>query len=105
MANPLDTFTHDTLIGGDFDILTKQVTVLSGEPASLARGALMGVAKTGSVTETHAGNTGTGSIGTITKGILAKAGVYTLEIIRAVSNAGDFVITDPEGNLVGFGHV
>lgn len=106
MANPLDTFVHDNLFAGsEVGFATKPVTVLSGEPAALARGAVMGRVNTGTASETHVGNTGDGAMGAITKGILAKPGVYTLKITKAVANAGDFTVKDPEGNLVGVGHV
>lgn len=105
MSNPEGTFTHNNLFGGDGPFRTKQVTVLSGEPAALAEGALMGLVTTGAVTEDHTGNTGDGVMGAITKGILAKPGVYRLEIQKAVADAGDFFLKDPEGNLVGIGRV
>ncbi len=105
MANPLDTFIHNNLIGGDFPILSKKTTVLLGEPADMSRGALMGLVKTAGVTESHVGNTGGGVMGAITKGILAKAGDYLLTLVRTVANGGDFILKDPEGNLVGMGQV
>lgn len=43
------------------------------------------------------GNTGTGSIGTVTVGAGAKAGRHTLTIIEPGSNAGVFSLHDPDG--------
>lgn len=106
MANPLDTFTHDNLFAGsEVGFATKTGTILSGEPAALARGAVMGKVRTGAVSETHAGNTGNGVMGAITKGILAKPGVYKLKIDVAASNAGHFILLDPDGLAVGAGNV
>ncbi len=105
MANPMDTFIHDNLFGGDFDILTKKTTVLVGEPPDLKRGALMGIVKTGEVTESHVGNTGNGVMGAITKGVLAEVGDYLLTFVRIQADGGDFLVKDPAGNLVGMGQV
>ena len=46
-----------------------------------------------------------GAMGTITVGAAAKVGVYTLVIVEPASNAGTFVLTDPEGLIVGRGAV
>lgn len=106
MANPLDTFTHDNLFAGsEVGFATKTGTVLSGEPAALARGAVMGKVRTGATSETHVGNTGNGVMGAITKGILAKPGTYKLRFTKAAANAGDFQVVDPDGNAVGVGTV
>lgn len=51
------------------------------------------------------GNTGNGAMGSVTVSGSAKIGVYTLRITKAASNAGDFSVRDPEGNLVGNGTV
>jgi hypothetical protein len=52
-----------------------------------------------------AGNTGTGSIGTVTATGKAKRGTYTVTIIKAATNAGDFIVRDPSNNVVGYGTV
>lgn len=106
MSNPLDTFVHDNLFAGnEVGFATKTGTVLSGESASLARGAVMGKVRTGAASETHAGNTGDGAMSALTKGILAKPGVYRVEFNKAVANLGDFFVKDPDGILVGIGRV
>jgi hypothetical protein len=59
-----------------------------------------------SVTATAAaGNTGTGSIGTVTATGKAKRGTYTITIIKAATNAGDFIVRDPSNNVIGYGTV
>lgn len=50
-------------------------------------------------------NTGNGAMGAITVGAGAQAGTYTLRITRAAANAGDFVVEDPNGQIVGYGAV
>lgn len=52
-----------------------------------------------------AGNTGNGAMGAITVSTGAKAGVYTLTIIEPAANAGAFVVTDPDGIVIGNGDV
>lgn len=51
--------------------------------------------------------TGTGAMGAITMTSNANLvlGTYRLTIYRAVSNAGDFILTDPNGKVVGAGQV
>ena len=49
--------------------------------------------------------TGNGTMGAITVSKLAKTGVYTLRIVKAVANAGDFTVTDPTGVVIGAGSV
>lgn len=54
-----------------------------------------------------AGNTGNGTMGavTVTSNKSLKLGVYTLRIVKAAANAGDFVVVDPDGDVMGFGTV
>jgi hypothetical protein len=49
--------------------------------------------------------TGNGVMGTITVSELATPDVYTLRIVKAVSNAGDFTITNSHGVIVSTGSV
>ena len=53
----------------------------------------------------NAGNTGTGTMGTVTVGALAKKGIYNLRVVATSSGAGTFVVTDPDGKYVGQGTV
>lgn len=52
-----------------------------------------------------AGNTGNGTMGAVTVSAGAKAGVYTLTIIEPAANAGAFIVTDPDGIVIGNGDV
>lgn len=50
-------------------------------------------------------NTGNGTMGAITITGTPQPGVYRLRITRVAANAGDFVITDPNGATLGYGAV
>lgn len=51
------------------------------------------------------GNTGNGAMGAVALGAPAQPGVYQLRITKAAANAGDFQVTDPQGDVVGLGSV
>lgn len=48
---------------------------------------------------------GDGAMGAITVAENATPGVYTLKIVKEVTDAGDFVVTGPDGRVVGNGSV
>lgn len=80
-------------------------TVLSGQ--NLVAGSVIGAVAfdTTVVAAAVAGNTGNGTMGTVTPGAGAKVGVYKLTIIEPASDAGAFVVEDPDGITVGHGTV
>lgn len=95
-----ETYTPDNLIAGDFPRVTAAVTIASG--ANAVRGALLGKITVGTASgEAAAGNTGDGTIGTVSTGTAAKAGVYRAVCIEPASNAGTFAVYDPDGLFVG----
>lgn len=51
------------------------------------------------------GNTGNGTMGTVTVAADTPSGVYTLRITAAAANAGTFVVKDPAGRTVATGTV
>ncbi|MDT4804763.1 Bacteriophage lambda head decoration protein D [compost metagenome] len=53
----------------------------------------------------QAGNTGNGTVGSVTVTSAAITGTYVLEITVAAANGGKFEVTDPLGRLVGEGQV
>lgn len=57
------------------------------------------------VSAAYSGNTGNGTMGTVTVSSGAKAGVYKLTIIEPASDAGTFEVEDPDGLVVGTGTV
>lgn len=83
------------------------VTVYEAAETSYAMGTVLGKTLTsGSATSAAAsGNTGNGTMGSITVSGNAMVGQYTLRITKAATNAGEFSVRDPLGNLVGIGNV
>lgn len=82
------------------------VTLADSNPA-LKAGTLLGKITASSATSAAkaGGNTGNGTMGAITVSAGALAGVYKLRITKAATNAGDFEVIDPQGDVVGIGSV
>jgi hypothetical protein len=81
-----------------------KITVLSGQ--DLDAGTVLGAVSTGTGSSAvFAGNTGNGAMGAITVSGAAKAGAYRLVIVEPASNAGNFIVTAPDGSFVGQGDV
>lgn len=76
------------------------VTVLSGQ--TLQPGHVLGRVTVGTTTgAAAAGNTGNGTIGTVSAGASAKAGAYQIVCIEAATNGGTFEVEDPDGVIIG----
>jgi hypothetical protein len=108
------------LFAGEFDLVTKPVTILAGS-GLLTRGTVLGKVKLGAATKAakSGGNTGNGTLVLdVTTSILAnaKAGVYLVRIVRAAVAAVAAVgqtsnavpaqaaianLIDPKGNVLG----
>lgn len=109
-----DSFTPDDgLIVGHDDLQTRQVTLLTGQNRN--RGTLLGKISSGGAATAGApaaagiGGTNTGN-GTMTManpatGAGVKAGTYRVTITEPASNAGSFIVEDPDGIIVGTGTV
>lgn len=81
-----------------------RVTVAEGE--NLKAGAVVGRAALGAATPAAvAGNSGNGTVGAVTVGLGAKPGVYKVTFIEPASDAGTFIVEDPDGVNVGNGDV
>lgn len=79
----------------------ESVTVVSGA-GELGPNTVLGKIKFGAVSETHAGNTGTGAMSALAKlATNCKAGVWTVKCIRVISNSGEFEVIDPDGDYRG----
>ena len=78
-------------------------TVISG--ANLKAGTVLGKITKGAASAVAGTNTGNGTMGAITVGAAAVPGAYTLRIVTAVTNAGEFQLRDPSGVVVGIGDV
>jgi len=87
----------------------KVVTVLAGSGADrvLTEGMVLGAVTKGAATAAAkaGGNSGNGTFGTITVGADAKPGVYRLTIIEPATDAGAFMVQDPDGIVIGSGTV
>jgi len=82
------------------------VTAYEGSATSYPVGTVLGrTFVSTSVTATAGTNTGNGAIGTVTATGKAQRGTYTIRIIKAASNAGDFTVSDPSGAVIGNGTV
>ena len=79
-----------------------QVTILAGQ--SVVVGEVLGQVTAGTCPTTgtaDAGNTGNGTCTSVTAGVNVKVGIYTARCVKKVTNAGDFEIMDPDGNIIG----
>ena len=82
------------------------ITVYEGSEVEYQIGTVLGkTLVSGSATATAGTNTGNGTMGTVTVSGTAEVGTYSLRISKAASNAGDFVVINPSGNVVGNGTV
>ena len=84
----------------------------SREQAILASGNLPAGAVLGKITNAgtttvaaDAGNTGDGTIGTVTLGATVQVGAYVITVIEPATSLGDFSVDDPNGTSVGTGTV
>ena len=104
------TLTEDYRAGaaivseGNGLISRDRVTVLSGQ--NLKANAVLGRVYLGAGSAVAGGgNTGDGAMGAITVGADAQAGDYILTVTKADTNAGDFQVVDPQGDVAGVGTV
>lgn len=109
MANPVATYPklrHDWLKHEhDPKLYRREVTILAAA-GDLVTGTVMGQITTGaaSVAAKAGGNTGNGVFtidATTPKLAGCKPGIYTVRCINVVSNAGLFLVTDPDGVVLG----
>lgn len=77
----------------------------SGKPIGGIEGANDPLSQTGTSAAKSGGNTGDGTMGTVTVASGTTAGVYALRIVTAATNAGFFEVTGPDGKIVGTGNV
>ncbi len=96
-----DTFTPEKLVAGDMQLVPRVITLLSGQ--NCVRGAVLGrKATAGTISgAAQSGNTGTGTIGSLSVGGRAKEGRYRIVCIEPASDLGKFMVIDPEGINIG----
>ncbi|MDP9176694.1 MAG: head decoration protein [Gemmatimonadota bacterium] len=100
------TYSPDRLIAGHLPIASKKVTLLSGE--NRTRGAVLGKISEGAqsvASAAVAGNTGDGTIGTVSADANVAAGVYRATCIEPAANGGTFEVTRPDGVVDGIARV
>lgn len=84
----------------------KTVTLRVAADTAIQNGTVLGKVLSGTAAAVaFAGNTGNGTMGTITVSGAAQPGVYKLTIIGAATDAGAFVVEDPNGVAIGNGDV
>lgn len=98
-----EAYIPDQLIAGDLKIVSRSITVSAG---TLKRGTVLGQKTMASATSAakQGGNTGNGTlVMDVTTPVLANAkpGIYTVRNVIAGANTGNFIVTDPLGNVVG----
>jgi len=90
-----DVYIPDQLIVDAKTLVSQPIVLLSG---NLKRGTVLGQQSSSPISASAAaGNTGNGTIGTLSVGASPKTGVYT----AVATDATHFAVTDPEGNAVG----
>lgn len=96
----LGTFAPDSLIAGDFPLVTESATVLSGQGVVL-RGTLMGKVRFGTpiVTPT-VGNTGSGAISAVSLDASAQVGTYVIAAVSVATNYATFGVFAPDGSTL-----
>ncbi|MEX1185315.1 MAG: head decoration protein [Gemmatimonadaceae bacterium] len=100
------SYSPDRLLAGEIPLKSRKATLLSGE-ASRLRGAVLGKKATAGTIAgaAAAGNTGDGTIGTLSVAGRAKEGVYVATFVEPTTNLGSFIVEDPDGINVGRGVV
>lgn len=87
----------------------KKLVTYNGTAVATPIGTVLGkfIASPTGTAAAVAGNTGNGTMGavTVTSNKDLKIGTYKVTIVKAAANAGDFVVTDPDGKVVGLGTV
>jgi hypothetical protein len=84
----------------------REVTIVAGT-GNLVTGSVLAQLTTGAATSAakSGGNTGNGTMGSVTVAADAQVGIYRLRVVEAASNAGQFQVIDPAGDVVGIGTV
>lgn len=86
---------YENLIAGDFDVISKDVTIKTGN--NLAKGTVLGKISRALGTTTFSG-TGNGAMSGQAMKTKTKNGNYTVKCITAAANGGTFGVFDPNGN-------
>lgn len=87
--------------------ISRENVTLAANLGALEPGTVLGkmTASGSAVATAYAGNTGNGTMGAITVTGPAKIGTYKLTITEPATDAGNFIVEDPDGITVGQGDV
>lgn len=96
-----EMFIPDQLIAGPAQLVTRNITVLSGAGV-LPRGTVMGRISVGSASSAakSGGNTGNGTCTAVSSKGNAAAGVYTARVVISGTNSATWNLSDPQGKLI-----
>ena len=84
----------------------ENVTLAASQGDLVAGTVLAKITKAGTASASaYSGNTGNGTMGSITVSAGSKVGDYKLTIVEPGSNGGNFIVEDPDGKFVGQGDV
>lgn len=88
----------------------EEITILagSGSARALTSGMVLGKRTVDTVPTTgtaDGGNTGDGTLTTVTGGTKTQAGIYKVRNVKVVANLGDFEVVAPDGNVIGIATV
>lgn len=105
MANPVITNINNRAnVLGPF---TKKIekTILQDASGVIPSGAVMGIISVGAITAAakSGGNTGNGTCTALSVKDGAKAGIYTVRIVRTATHIFDYEVKNPNGQQIGFG--
>jgi hypothetical protein len=105
MANPVITNINNRAnILGPY---TKKIekTILQDASGVIPSGAVMGLISVGAITAAakSGGNTGNGTCTALSVKDGAKAGIYTVRIVRQATHIFDYEVKNPNGQQIGFG--
>jgi hypothetical protein len=91
------------------NIVNEEIVILSGSGVVVAGTVLGQISEGGTQTVAAAvaggGNTGNGTVGSLTGDAGAPVGTYTIEITEPASNGGTFRVEKPDGTLDGTGTI
>ena len=105
MANPVITNINNRAnVLGPY---TKKIEKTIAQDASgvIPSGAVMGIVSLGAITAAakSGGNTGNGTCTALSVKDGAKAGIYTVRIVRTATHIFDYEVKNPNGQQIGFG--
>ena len=95
----IGTFARDNLLAGAKRVIGEDVLIQSG--LTLVRGTVLGRVKVSVPTTGTLAGTGNGTMTLVSGGAKTKKGTYTISCIRAITNGGEFAVTDPDGKFIG----